>query len=48
MGGESLGPVCEGSMPQYRELPGPEVGVGGLVSRGSGEGIGKKRITFEM
>jgi hypothetical protein len=31
---------CEGSMPQYRGRPGPGMGVGGLGSRGSGEGIG--------
>jgi hypothetical protein len=42
-------------MPQYRGLPGPETGVGGLGSRGRGEGIedfrrGKigKGIPFEM
>jgi hypothetical protein len=31
---------CEGSMPQYRGMPGPGIGVGGLVSRGRGEGMG--------
>jgi hypothetical protein len=31
---------CEGSMPQYREMPGPGMGVGGLGSREMGEGIG--------
>ena len=31
---------CEGSMPQYRGMPGLEMGVGGLGSRGRGEGIG--------
>jgi hypothetical protein len=31
---------CEGSMPQYRGMPGPGMGVGGLVSRGRGKGIG--------
>jgi hypothetical protein len=31
---------CEDSMPQYRGMPGPEVGVGGFRSRGRGEGIG--------
>jgi hypothetical protein len=27
---------CEGSMPQYRGMPGPGTGVGGLGSRGRG------------
>jgi hypothetical protein len=27
-------------MPQYRRMPGPEMGVGGLRSRGKEEGIG--------
>ena len=31
---------CEGSMTQYREMPGPGMGVGGLGSRQMGEGIG--------
>jgi hypothetical protein len=31
---------CEGSMPQYRGMPGPGMGVGGLGSRGRQEGIG--------
>ena len=42
-------------MPQYRGMPGPGMGVGGLGSRGSGEGDrgfleGKlgKGIAFEM
>lgn len=44
-------------MPQCGGLPGPEVGVGGLVSRGRVEEIGRgcflegkpgKKITFEM
>ena len=34
------GIVSEGSMPQYRGIPGPGMGVGGLGSRGRGEGIG--------
>ena len=39
MGGEVLGPVkvlCT----SIRECMGQEAGVGGLVSRGNGEGIG--------
>jgi hypothetical protein len=56
MRGEALW-SCEVSMPQYRGLPGPGMRVGGLGSRGSGEGIGgrgfsegklRKRIAFEM
>jgi hypothetical protein len=42
-------------MPQYRRMPGPEMGVGGLGSRGKkGEDSGfserklGKGITFEM
>jgi hypothetical protein len=42
-------------MPQYKRMPGPGMGVGGLGSRGRGEKIrdfseGKqgKGITFEM
>jgi hypothetical protein len=44
-------------MVQYRGMPGPEMGVGGLGCRGRGEGIGDrefskeklgKEITFEM
>jgi hypothetical protein len=44
-------------MPQYRGMPGPGMRVGGLGSRGRGEGIGdrgfsegklRKGITFEM
>ena len=31
---------CEGSMPQYRELPGPGKGSGWVDSRGEREGIG--------
>ena len=31
---------CEGSMPQYRGMPGLRMGVGGLGSRGRGEVIG--------
>ena len=27
-------------MPQYRGMPGPGMGVGGLESRGRGDGIG--------
>jgi hypothetical protein len=27
---------CEGSMPQYRGMPGPGMGVGGLGRRGKG------------
>jgi hypothetical protein len=52
MGEEGLGPVKV--LCQYRGLPGPGSRVGGLVSRGSGEGIGfsevklGKGITFEM
>jgi hypothetical protein len=30
----------KGSMPQYRGMPGPGMGVGGLGSRESGEGTG--------
>jgi hypothetical protein len=32
--------VCEGSMPQDRGMPGLEMGVSGLGSRGGGDGIG--------
>jgi hypothetical protein len=46
---------CEGSMPQYRRMPGPGIGVGGLGSRGRvggdrgfSEGKLEKGITFEM
>jgi hypothetical protein len=46
---------CEGSMSQYRGMPGPGMGVGGLGSRGRGkgdrgfsEGKLRKGITFEM
>ena len=44
---------CEGSMPQYRGMPGPGMGVGGLGSREGGdrgfsEGKLGKGITFEM
>jgi hypothetical protein len=31
---------CEGSMPQYREMPGPEMGEGRLGRRGRGERVG--------
>jgi hypothetical protein len=31
---------CEGSMPQYKGMPGPGMGVGGLGSQGGGEGMG--------
>ena len=30
---------CEGSMPQDRRMPGLGMGMGGMVSRGKGEGI---------
>jgi hypothetical protein len=30
----------EGSMPKYRGMPGPGIGVSRLGSRGRGEGIG--------
>ena len=51
MGGEALGPVK--TMPQYRGMPGPGIGVGGLRSRGGGnrgllEGKLGKGIAFEM
>ena len=36
MGREALGPV---KAPQCRQMSGQEVGVGGLVSRGRGNGI---------
>jgi hypothetical protein len=46
---------CEGSIPQYRGMPGPGIGVGDLGSRGSRDGIGDflerklgKGITFEI
>jgi hypothetical protein len=42
-------------MPQYKGMPGPGMGVGGLRNRGRLEGIGNflegklgKGITFEM
>jgi hypothetical protein len=42
-------------MPQYRECQGQQEGVGRLVSRGRGEGVGDfsvgklgERITFEI
>jgi hypothetical protein len=31
---------CEGSMPLYRGMPGPGMGVGGLRGRGRGKRIG--------
>ena len=34
---------CEGSMLQYRGMPGPGTGVGELGSRGRGKGIGNFR-----
>jgi hypothetical protein len=42
--------VLEGSMPQYRGMPGPGIGVGGLGIRGRGKEEGKlgKGITFEL
>jgi hypothetical protein len=40
MGGEALGPVKVLCMPQYRGMPGLEMGVGGLGSRGRREGTG--------
>ena len=43
MGGEALGPVNECSMPKYRGMPGPGMGVSGLGSRWKGEGIGDFR-----
>ena len=39
MGGEALGPV-KALCPSVGECQGQEAGVGGLVSRGSWEGIG--------
>ena len=39
MGGEALGPV-KALCPSIGECQCHEVGVGGLVSRGRGEGIG--------
>jgi hypothetical protein len=39
MGGEALGPV-KALCPSVAECQGQEAGVGGLVSRGCGEGIG--------
>jgi hypothetical protein len=39
MGGEALGPV-KVLCPSIEECQGQEAGVGGLVSRGSGEGEG--------
>ena len=57
MGGEALGPV-KALCPSVGECQGQEVGVGGLVNRGRGEGLsgwgffleGKpgKGLTFEM
>jgi hypothetical protein len=54
MGEEALGPV-KAQCPSVGECQDQEVEVGGLVSRGSGEGIGGflegkpgKGITFEM
>jgi hypothetical protein len=56
MGREALGPV-KVLHPSVGECQGQEVGVGGLVSRGRGKGIGGgcfsegkpgKGITFEM
>ena len=38
MGGEALGPV-KVLCPSVGECKGQEVGVGGLLSRGKGEGI---------
>jgi hypothetical protein len=35
----------EGSMPQYRGMPGPGMGVGGLVSRG--RGLGEEIESFQ-
>jgi hypothetical protein len=42
MGGEALGPV-KALCPSIGEFQGQEVGVGGLVTRGRGEGIGSFR-----
>jgi hypothetical protein len=39
MGGEAFGPV-KALCPSVGECQGQEAGVGGLVSRGSGTGIG--------
>jgi hypothetical protein len=46
---------CEGSMPQYRVMPGPGRGSGWVGEqreqggdRGSSEGKPEKEITFEM
>jgi hypothetical protein len=39
MGGEALGPVTV-LCPSIGNCQGQEVGVGGLVSRGEGKGIG--------
>jgi hypothetical protein len=54
MGGKALGPV-KVLFPSIEECQGQEVGVGRLVSRGRGEGIGGfqrgnpgKGITFEI
>ena len=54
MGGAALGPV-KVICPSVGECQDREAGVGGLVSRGRGEGIGGfsegkpgKAITFEM
>ena len=56
MGGEALCPM-KALCPSVGECQDQEAGVGGLVSRGSGEGIGRrcflegkpgKGITFEM
>jgi hypothetical protein len=51
MGGEALGPL-KVLCPTIGECQGQEAGVGGLVSRRMGEGIGEEKlgnkITFEM
>jgi hypothetical protein len=53
MGGEALGPVKD-QCPSIGECQDQKVGMGGLVSRGSREGVGVlegklgKGITFEM
>ena len=46
MGGDALGPVTV-ICPSIGDCQGQEVGLGGLVSRGRGEGI-EKGITFQM
>ena len=40
MGGETLGPVKEGSMPQYRGMPGPGSGNGWVGEQGEEKSIG--------